>query len=83
MWVLVGAVAPGQRGEGQGGGRGGGGGGGWGGGRGGGDGGEEGAGREWERPVSLVNALLMTATGRELEIGEEELPVLYSLPSYK
>lgn len=34
-------------------------------------------------PHSL-NALLMTAKGESaLEIGEEELPVLYRLPSYK
>lgn len=31
-----------------------------------------------------LNALLMTAKGESaLEIGEEELPVLYRLPSYK
>lgn len=34
-------------------------------------------------PHSL-NALLMTAKGESaLEIGEEELPVLHRLPSYK
>ncbi len=50
--------------------------------------GGEGRGRdgaEWgaDLPHSL-NALLMTAKGESaLEIGEEELPVLYRLPSYK
>ncbi len=42
-------------------------------------------GAEWgaDLPHSL-NALLMTAKGESaLEIGEEELPVLYRLPSYK
>lgn len=42
-------------------------------------------GTEWrdDLPHSL-NALLMTAKGESaLEIGEEELPVLYRLPSYK
>lgn len=40
---------------------------------------------EWgaDLPNSL-NALLMTAKGESaLEIGEEELPLLYRLPSYK
>lgn len=55
----------------------------------GGQGGKEGErgrdGAEWgaDLPRSL-NALLMTAKGESaLEIGEEELPVLYRLPSYK
>lgn len=45
--------------------------------------GRDGAERRADLPHSL-NALLMTAKGESaLEIGEEELPVLYRLPSYK
>ena len=41
-------------------------------------------GREMADLPHSLNALLMTAKGESaLEIGEEELPVLYRLPSYK